>query len=61
MKKYIVYLSTGEHIDIEADSFDVDYLKRRVVFSADGQNIAFFNFANIQGFCRVDYFGDKDA
>ena len=61
MKKYTVYLSTGEHVYVEADCFDVDYLKRRVVFSVDGENIAFFNFNNIQGFGNVSFSADKDA
>lgn len=56
MKKYIVYLSTGERVCVEADDFDVDYNKHRVRFivkeGSETRNIAIFNFTNIQGFCR---------
>ena len=52
MKKFIVYLSTGERVCVESEDFDVDYSKHRVKFTAGGKNIAIFNFTNIQGFCQ---------
>lgn len=50
MTKYIVCLSSGDRVCVEANSFDVDYSRHRVLFSTDDNNIAVFNFTNIQGF-----------
>ncbi len=56
MKKYIVYLSTGERVCVEADYYEFRsepnslwfYRKRGEVT----KEISGFNFDNIQGFCQ---------
>ena len=61
MKKYTVYLLTGERVCVEADYFDVNFTTQQVFFSADGKAVAIFNFNNIQGFGSVSFSADKDA
>lgn len=57
MKKYIVYLSTGERVCVEAEDFEFDTEGGFLIFqtnceSKPAYNKAIFNFTNIQGFCQ---------
>lgn len=56
MEKFIVYLSTGERVCVEAEDFeyktDSDSESNNLwFFVEDKKYIAGFNFDNIQGFC----------
>lgn len=56
MKKYIVYLSTGERVCVEAENFEYktdsnSESNNLWFFAKDKKYIAGFNFNNIQGFC----------
>ena len=51
MEKYVIYAIDGQPITtLEAEYFEVDINKQRVLFQRDNRNISFFNFANIAGF-----------
>lgn len=63
MKKYIVYLSTGERVCVEAEYYEYEadsntrtnnlwFFVEDGRFTKGKKYIAGFNFDNIQGFCQ---------
>ena len=51
MKKYVIYAIGGQPITtLEAEEFEVDFNKQRVLFQKDNCKISAFNFDNIAGF-----------
>lgn len=61
LKKYEVYLTTGETINLEADEVYVDFINDSVRFIENEEVFAFFTLSNICGYSIVDEFADEEA
>ena len=60
MRKYRVYLVTGETIPLEVEGFHTDYEHNTVLFIKNNGNVALFVFDNICGFCEVGEFKEEE-
>ena len=61
LRKYEVYLTTGDTIKLEADQVYVDFINDIVRFFENGEAFAAFMLNNICGYSIVDEWEDDDG
>ena len=56
MSKYEVYINGLKNpLKVEADSWEIDFTQRKLLFKRGTKKIAIFNFDKINGFMEVEY------